>query len=86
MSMLRTNYDESQHCIAVDLTNMLVVVDLARTLPPKINYRAIDVTVAMPAGLSAVVRDKLERAVGACPIKHSVDPDIAVSTDCRYPD
>ena len=105
MSTLRTTYDESQHCIAVDqvkgksgtmdcpytgkgeelspgnlleaalsgcmlismgaiamrydidLTNKSAVVNLVGTLPTKIGCRAIDITVAMPAGLSAVVRD-----------------------------
>ena len=35
----------------IDLTNKLVVVDLVGTLPPKIGYRSIDTSVAIPAGL-----------------------------------
>ncbi len=35
----------------IDLTNTSVVVDLVGTLPPKIGYRFIDITVAMLAGL-----------------------------------
>ena len=134
MTTLRTIYDESQHCTAVDqskrisvamdcpyagkgeelspgnlleaalsgcmlmsmgavamrdgidLTNTSVVVNLVGTPPPKIGYSAINVTLAMPAGLSAVMRKKLERAADACPIKHSIDPGIAISVDYRYPD
>ena len=134
MTTLRTIYDESQHCTAVDqakgksvamdcpytgkgeelspgnlleaalsgcmlmsmgavavrdgidLTDTSVVVGLVGTPPPKIGYNAINVTVTMPAGLSAVTRKKLERAADACPIKHSIDPEITISVQYDYPD
>lgn len=70
----------------VDLTNTSVVVELVGTPPPKIGYSAINITLSMPAGLSAEMRKKLERAADACPIKHSIDPQIDISVVYHYPD
>jgi putative redox protein len=134
MSALKTIYDESQHCTAidqvkgksvamdcpytgkgeelspgnlleaalsgcmlmsmgavamrdnVDLTNTSVDVELIGTPPPKIGYNAINITLVMPAGLSGQTRQKLERAADTCPIKHSIDSNIPVSVEYRYPD
>jgi len=70
----------------IDLTETSVEMDFIGTSPPKIGYSAININVTMPAGLSPKTREKLQRGADACPIKHTIDPEIAISVDYRYPD
>lgn len=48
-------------------------------------FAAVDVVFTMPRKFSDKNRLKLERATGACPIKHSFDPDIPISIRFNYP-
>ena len=70
----------------IDLKKAEIEVELVGTPPPKIGYDAINVVVRMPTGIDRANRAKLERAADACPIKHSFDPRIRVSTVFEYPD
>lgn len=70
----------------IDLTNAVVEVELVGTPPPKIGYSAVNAVVKMPRGIGPGDRGKLERAADACPIKHSLDPNINVSVEYEYDD
>ena len=68
----------------IDLTNAVVEVELVGTPPPKIGYSAVNAIISMPPGIDPGDRDKLERAADACPIKHSLNPNIDVSVLFEY--
>ena len=70
----------------IGLTNAAIEMELIGTSPPKIGYSAINAVVKMPSGIAPGERAKLERAADACPIKHSLDPNIKVSVEFEYDD
>ena len=45
-----------------------------------------EITVTMPAGLSAKHRQALERCADTCPVRQSLKPEIEVPVEFRYPD
>jgi putative redox protein len=55
------------------------------TAPPRRIARLV-VAVAMPGGLSAEQRAKLERAAHTCPVSLSLHPDVAQDISFSYPD
>ena len=68
----------------IDLKKAEIEGELVGTRPPKIGYDAISVFIRMPIGIDRSYRATLERAADACPIKHSFDPRIRVSTVFGY--
>ena len=69
----------------LDISGAQVGVKIAMTEQPRLRFGSVDITVTMPAGLSDRDRVRLERAAEHCPIKHSFDPDVAVSVRYLYP-
>ena len=70
----------------LDISGTVVDVDITMTDRPVVRIGAIHLTFNLPAAFSPVDRVKLERATGACPIKPSLHPDIAIQTHFKYPD
>jgi len=70
----------------IDLSGSKIAVTITSTDKPVMRFQAIDVQVAMPAGLAPSQRAMLERAAEGCPIKHSFASDIPVSVSYNYPD
>lgn len=70
----------------IDLTDAAIEIELVGSPPPKISYSAVKAVVKMPNGIDPSDREKLEKASDTCPIKHSLDPAIAVSVVFEYPD
>jgi putative redox protein len=69
----------------IDLSGTKVEVAIGMREGAKMRFGSIDVTVAMPPGLSETDRKKLERAAEACPIKHSFAEDVPVNVTYNYP-
>ncbi len=69
----------------LDLTGMQVLVGISMLKKPETRIGEIAVTVNMPKDFTKTERMKLERAVEACPIKHSFLREIPISLEFHYP-
>lgn len=70
----------------LDISGAQIKVKAAMTDKPRLRLGSFDITVTMPAGLSARDRKRLESAADHCPIKHSFGEDVPISVTYRYPD
>ena len=70
----------------LDISGARIDVTVAMTDKPRMRFGSIDITVDMPAGLAEKDRKRLEAAAEHCPIKHSFDPDVAMSVKYVYPE
>jgi putative redox protein len=70
----------------LDISGAKIEVKISMTDKPRMRFGSIDITVDMPAGLSATDRRRLEAAAEHCPIKHSFDPEVTISAKYVYPD
>jgi len=69
----------------LDISGTCVDVEVSMTVSPVMRIGAIDLMFTMPKNFSATDRVKLEKAVGMCPIKKSLHPDIPISVHFNYP-
>lgn len=70
----------------LDITGTRVDIAISMAKEPVWRIGAIELTFHMPKNLPADSRLKLERAADACPIKHSLHPDMTVTAGFVYPD
>ncbi len=70
----------------VDLAPLEISVRTQMTSAPVRRIGAIGLTLRFPNGasISEVVRKKLEATANACPVKHSLHPDIHVTLEFVY--
>lgn len=69
----------------LDLTGTKVEAEFTSVERPVMRLNTIDLTFKMPKDFAEADRNKLERAAGTCPIKHSLHPDVEVSANFQYP-
>jgi putative redox protein len=70
----------------LDISGTQIEVRIAMTDKPRMRFGAIDISVAMPEGISERDRKRLEGAAEHCPIKHSFADDVPISVKYVYPD
>jgi len=72
----------------LDLSGAQVRVVKQMCHAPVRRIGALRVTVIIPPGLtiSSPDRQRIERAARACPVKHSLHPDVDVSVEIVYPE
>lgn len=70
----------------IALEGLRVEVEKHMTAAPPRKVARLVVRFAMPAGLAAAARPKLEAAARTCPVALSVHPDVAVEVAFAYPD
>ena len=64
----------------LDVSGAQADVDASLGGEPEMRITAIDVTVRVPKKFSQQVQSSLEKAAGACPIKHSFRSDTQITT------
>jgi putative redox protein len=64
----------------LDISGTQIEVRISMTDKPRMRFGAIDISVAMPQGLSERDRRRLEGAAEHCPIKHSFADDSSMSS------
>ena len=70
----------------IDISGTKISIDIAATIDSVMRYTGITVNVEMASNFDETVRQKLERAAEACPIKHSFKRDIPVTVNYTYPE
>ena len=70
----------------IDISDTQIEVRISMTDKPRMRFGGIDISVAMPQGLSERDRKRLEGAAEHCPIKHSFADDVTISMEYVYPD
>lgn len=70
----------------IALTGLTVAVEKHMTSAPPRRVARLVLRFAMPAGLAAAQRVKLEAAARACPVALSVSPEVATEIAFAYPD
>jgi uncharacterized OsmC-like protein len=81
-SMMAVVADRNQ----VNLTGMQIHAAMEMVSVPARRIGAVRLTVLVPnsASISSEVRQKLEAAAGACPVKNSLHPDIKITMTFLY--
>ena len=72
--------------LASPLAGLTVAVEKHMTPVPPRRVARLVLRFAMPAGLAAAQRVKLEAAARACPVALSVSPEVATEIAFAYPD
>lgn len=62
--------------LGIELKGMRLSVEKHMTTQPSRRIARLVVRIDMPAGVPVDARQKLERAAAACPVHHSLHPDI----------
>lgn len=70
----------------LSLEGMAVSVEKEMVAEPVRRIGRLRVRIAMPAGLAATQRKKLELAAHTCPVKQSLSPEVRVDLTFTYPE
>ena len=68
----------------LDLSGTIVAIELTETDEPYPHVDTITLAFNVPRDLAASDRQKMERAAGLCPIKHSFGDDTVVTATYNY--
>lgn len=68
----------------LDVTGATADVDVSLGGKPELKISALDVKIRVPHRFEEGQQTALEKAAGACPIKHSFGPDTEISTDFQF--
>ncbi len=67
----------------INLSGMHMSIDKEMAANPR-RVSSLVASIHMPAGLTTVEREKLERIANTCPIHYSVSPDLKVQVEFAY--
>jgi putative redox protein len=70
----------------LDISGACADVNIASTDKPPLKFKTVSITVTMPKNFDKRDRIKLEVGANACPIKHSLDPNIEIALNFDYPE
>lgn len=71
--------------LGLELKGMRLSVEKHMTSQPPRRIARLVLRIAMPAGVPSEARVRLERAAAACPVHHSLHPDIATEVQWDWP-
>ena len=67
--------------LGLELKGMRIAVEKHMTAQPPRRIARLVLRLEMPPGIPAEARPRLERAAAACPVHHSLHPDIVTETE-----
>ena len=70
--------------LGIELRGMRLSVEKHMTVQPPRRIARLVLRIDMPAGVPEDARVKLERAASACPVHHSLHPDIITDIEWRW--
>jgi putative redox protein len=70
----------------ISLDGLRIRVDKIMSAAPPRRIARCELSITMPAGLSAKQRRALECCVQDCPVRRSMHPDVELPVSFRYPD